>query len=124
MALGSSTSRRNLRRVSTMWRCSSLSRKSTGGLLSEAREGVRLAPLRLLDQPCPREHDLRTADDGDVDHLAVEVDRRRPAREALPERRDDPPRVLDGGGIGGEHAVEHGDLIGVDAPSALAAELP
>ena len=60
---------------------------------------------------------------GHVDHLAVEVDGGRSAADPVLERLDHASRVVDLGGIGREHPVQHGDLVGMNASRAFAAEL-
>src|SRR5215470_11193129 len=87
-------------------------------------EGLRLAPLRLLDHAGAGEDDLRPLVHRHVDHAAVEVDRGGAATHALLEGLDHAARVLDFGGIGREDPVQHSDLVGMDAARALAAELP
>src|SRR5262249_43473774 len=127
MALGSSTSRRNLRSVSTMRRCSSLRRKSIVALLlsgvrtpggsrpgrrrrglpGPAGAGLGLAPLGLLDHAGAVQDDLGPLVHRDVDHLAVEAHRGGAAGQAVLEGGDHAPRVLDLGRVRREHAVEH-----------------
>src|SRR5262245_28429019 len=133
MAFGSNTSRRNLRRVSTMRRCSSVSRKSTvrswrfvvqsGSARSEKGARLGLAPLDLVDGPGSREDDLGALVDRNVHHLSVEVHRRCSAPKAVLERLGDTSRVLDLRRIGREDPIEYLDLLGVNASRALAAEL-
>src|SRR5215470_5771125 len=87
------------------------------------REGLGLAPLGLLDHTRARQDDLGALVDGHVDHAAIEIDRGRAAAHTLLEGLDHAARVLHLGGIGREDPVENGDLVGMDATRALAAEL-